>query len=98
MDILQTLVFYSNDDKFTKTVCAMQLITDNFNNEISKGFWITFSNDFKERQLNFLKNISETFDINIFEVDNIDSISNIRENINKKYTKKVDKTKKEYQK
>ena len=98
MDILQTLVVYSDDDKFTKTVCAMQLITDNFNNEISKGFGITFSNDFKEKQLHFLKNISETFDIEIFEVDNVDSISNTKETIKNNYSKKVDKTKKEYQK
>ena len=55
MDTLQTLVVYSNDDKFTKTICAMQLITDNFNDEISKDFGVTFSNDFKERQLNFLR-------------------------------------------
>ena len=98
MDTLQTLVVYSNDDKFTKTICAMQLITDNFNDEISKDFGVTFSNDFKERQLNFLRNISSSFDVNIIEVDNIDSLSNTKENIHKQYTKKVDKTKKEYQK
>ena len=34
----------------------------------------------------------------IIEVDNIDSLSNTKENIHKQYTKKVDKTKKEYQK
>ena len=62
MENLQTLVVYSNDDKFTKTICAMQLITDNFNDEISKDFGVTFSNDFKERQLNFLRNISSSFE------------------------------------
>lgn len=98
IDNLQTLVVYSDDDKFTKTICAMQLIIDNFNNEISKDFGITLSNDFRERQLNFLRNISSSFDVNVIEVDNVDSISNIKENIEKKYTNKVDKTKKEYQK
>ena len=93
---LQTLVVYSNDDKFTKTICAMQLITDNFNNEISKDFGATFSNDFKERQLNFIRNISSSFDVNIIEVDNIDSIS--KGTIKKEYSKNVEKTKKEYQK
>ena len=93
---LQTLVVYSNDDKFTKTICAMQLITDKFNNEISKDFGATFSNDFKERQLNFIRNISSSFDVNIIEVDNIDSIS--KGTIKKEYSKNVEKTKKEYQK
>ena len=96
MENLQTLVVYSKDDKFTKTICAMQLITDNLNNEISKDIGVTFSNDFRERQLNFLRNISSSFDINIIEVDSVDSIS--KETIKKEYSKSVEKTKKEYQK
>ena len=98
MDILQTLVVYSNDDKFTKTVCAMQLITDNFNNEILKDFGTTLSNDFRERQLNFIRNISSSFDVNIIEVDSVDSISNAKETIKNNYSKQVERTKKDYQK
>ena len=98
MDILQTLVVYSNDDKFTKTVCAMQLITDNFNNEILKDFGTTLSNDFRERQLNFLRNISSSFDVNIIEVNSVDSISNAKETIKNNYSKQIERTKKEYQK
>ncbi len=98
MDVLQTLMFYSNDEKFTRTICAMQIVTDNFNNEILKDFGVTFSNNFKEKQLHFLKNISETFDIEIFEVDNIDSFSNAKETINNNYSKQIERTKKEYQK
>lgn len=43
MDTLKTLVVYSNDDKFTNTLCAMQIVTDNLNNEFDKELGTTFS-------------------------------------------------------
>lgn len=98
MDILQTLVVYSDDDKFTRNVCAMQLITDNFNKEIMRDLGVTFSPDFRESQLNFLRNISNSFDININEIDNVSSIPENKEKIKNDYTKKVNYTKKEYAK
>ena len=98
MDTLQTLVVYSDDKQFTNTVCAMQVITDNFNNEVLKDFGKTFSNDFRERQLDFLRNTSSTFDIALIEVDNVDSMSNSKELVNREYRKKVRNTKEEYKK
>ncbi len=98
MNTLQTLVVYSDDKHFTNTICAMQIITDNFNNEISKEFGKTFSNDFRDRQLSFLRNTSSAFDINIIEVDKIDSISNSKETISREYNSKVNKTKEFYKK
>lgn len=95
---LKNLVVYSDDEHFTNTICAMQIITDNFNEEISKDFGRTFSNDFKERQLNFLRNISSSFDINIIEVDNVSSVSNSKEIINREYENKVYQTKEKYKK
>ena len=98
MENLQTLVVYSDDKVFTNKVCAMQVIIDNFNNEVSKEFGATFSNDFRERQLNFLRNISSSFDMKIVENDNISSIPNSKDKINKEYRNKVYKTKEEYKK
>lgn len=96
IDTLQTLVVYSNDDKFTNTVCAMQLVTDNLNNEFSKELGTTFTSEFKERQLDFLRNISSSFDVNIKEINNVPSIDDSKKEIEKEYKKKVNKTKKEY--
>ena len=98
MDALQTLVVYSDDHTFTKNICAMQLITDNFNKEIMRDLGATFSTNFRESQLNFLRNISTSFDIKVNEVDNVDSISENKEKIKKEYAKKVNYTKKEYAK
>lgn len=98
MDILQTLVIYSEDKEFTNTICAMQLITDNFNNEImTSGLGTTFSTEFRERQLNFLRNISKSFDIVLKDVENVPSLPNTKSTIQKEYKKKVSETKKEYQ-
>lgn len=80
MDTLQTLVVYSDDDKFTKTVCAMQLVTNNLNDEFSKELGNTFSNEFKERQLDFLRNISSSFDVELKDISNIPSIDESKEN------------------
>ncbi len=98
MEDLKTLVVYSDDDKFTNTICAMQIITNNFNNEILKTFGRTFSSDFRERQLSFLMNTAASFDINIVEVDGIDSTSNSKELIDREYKNKVYKTKEKYKK
>lgn len=80
MDTLQTLVVYRDDDKFTKTVCAMQLVTNNLNDEFSKELGNTFSNEFKERQLDFLRNISSSFDVELKDISNIPSIDESKEN------------------
>ncbi|MDB8803177.1 ArdC-like ssDNA-binding domain-containing protein [Romboutsia sp. 1001216sp1] len=98
MDTLQTLVVYSDDDKFTKTVCAMQLVTDNLNDEFRKGLGTTFSNEFRDRQLDFLRNISSSFDVELKDISNIPSIAESKKEIEKEYKKKVNNTKKEYKK
>ena len=76
MNTLQTLVVYSDDDKFTKTICAMQLVTDNLNEEYRKELGTTFSTEFRERQLDFLRNISSAFDLELSDKENIPSIDN----------------------
>lgn len=96
MDTLQTLVVYSDDDKFTKTVCAMQLVTNNLNDEFGKELGNTFSNEFKERQLDFLRNISSSFDVELTDINNVPSIDESKKEIEKEYKKKVNKTKNEY--
>ncbi|WP_343101981.1 ArdC-like ssDNA-binding domain-containing protein, partial [Romboutsia sp. MSSM.1001216sp_RTP31141st1_G3_RTP31141_220114] len=63
-----------------------------------KDFGRTFSNDFKERQLDFLRNTSSAFDIELVEVDNVDSMSNSKELVDRAYRKKVKNTKEEYKK
>lgn len=98
MDTLQTLVVYSDDDKFTKTVCAMQLVTDNLNDEFRKDLGTTFSNEFRDRQLDFLRNISSSFDVELKDISNIPSIVESKKEIEKEYKKKVNNTKKEYKK
>ena len=98
MDILQTLVVYSDDDKFTKTVCAMQLVTDNLNDEFRKELGNTFSTEFRDRQLDFLRNISSSFDVELKDISNIPSIAESKKEIEKEYKKKVNNTKKEYKK
>lgn len=98
MDTLQTLVVYSQDEKFTKTVCAMQLVSNNLNDEVMKDLGRTFSSEFRENQLDFLRNISTSFDIELKDIDNIPSISDNKETIEKEYKKKVSETKKEYKK
>ena len=98
MNTLQTLVVYSDDDKFTKTICAMQLVTDNLNEEYRKELGTTFSTEFRERQLDFLRNISSAFDLELSDKENIPSIDNSKEEIKKEYKKKVSETKKEYKK
>lgn len=98
MNTLQTLVVYSDDDKFTKTICAMQLVTDNLNEEYGKELGTTFSNEFRERQLDFLRNISSAFDLELSDTENIPSIDNSKEEVKKEYKKKVSETKKEYKK
>lgn len=96
MDTLQTLVVYSDDDKFTNTVCAMQLVTDNLNDEFGKDLGTTFTSEFKERQLDFLRNISKSFDVELQDINNVPSIDNSKKEIEKEYKKKVNKTKNEY--
>ncbi|MEF9991282.1 MAG: LPD25 domain-containing protein [Peptostreptococcaceae bacterium] len=98
MDTLQTLVVYSEDDKFTKTVCAMQLVNDNLNTEYMKELGTTFSNEFRESQLDFLRNISSSFDVELKDISNIPSIAENKKEIEKEYKKKVNETKKEYKK
>ena len=98
IDTLQTLVVYSDDDKFTKTVCAMQLVTDNLNDEFKKDLGTTFSNEFRNRQLDFLRNISSSFDVELKDISNIPSIAKSKKEIEKEYKKKVNNTKKEYKK
>ncbi|MGL5750315.1 MAG: ImmA/IrrE family metallo-endopeptidase, partial [Paraclostridium sp.] len=97
LDILQTLVIYSDDKEFTNTICAMQIIADNFDNEISKYLGTTFSNDFRERQLSFLRNISTSFDIKLNDIEEVPSVPTTKSSIEKEYKNKVSKTKKEYQ-
>lgn len=65
MNTLQTLVLYSDDNDFVKNVCLMQIITDKFNDEIMKELGTTFSKNFRKNQLLFLKNISNTFNLNL---------------------------------
>lgn len=98
MEDLQVLVVYSDEKKFNNTICAMQLITDNFNKEIMKDFGRTFSYDFREKQLDFLRNISNSFDIVVKDTESISSLPDIKEKIKKEYKKKTNDTKKEYQK
>lgn len=99
MSELQTLVVYSEDKSFVNTVCAMQIITNNFNDEIMKEFGKSFSKDFKEHQLNFLRNTSNTFDILVNDVENIPSSKEeYQEEKSKEFNKKVKETKKEYEK
>lgn len=98
MDTLQTLVVYSDDSNFTNSICAMQLVTNNLNTEFHKDLGTTFSNDFKERQLDFLRNVSTAFDINLKDVNNIPSLDETKSKIKKEYKKKVNATKKEYKK
>lgn len=98
MEDLKTLVIYSDDKKFDNTVCAMQLITNNFNKEIIKNFGRTFSSDFREKQLNFLQNLSNSFDIVVKETDSVPSLPNNKEKTKKEYKKKTNDTKKEHEK
>lgn len=95
MQDLQTLVVYSNDESFTKKVCAMQILNDNFNEEIERSS-DKFSQEFKDTQLNFLQNISDAFNININEVENVDSM--VKNDLNNEYKEKVENTKEEYKK
>lgn len=94
MDTLQTLVVYSNDENFTKTVCAVQIITNNLNNEISKELGHILSSEFRENQLDFLRNISKAFEIQINEVENVPSVKS--NDLKKEYKNKIDKTREEY--
>ena len=96
---LETLAIYTNDKTFTNTVCAMQVIANNFNDEIMKEFGKPFSKEFKEKQLNFLRNTSSTFDIAVDDVANIpSSTEEFKEEKARKYNKKMKETKKEYEK
>ena len=96
---LETLAIYTNDKTFTNTVCAMQVIANNFNDEIMKEFGKPFSKEFKEKQLNFLRNTSSTFDIAVDDVANIQSSTEeFKEEKARKYNKKMKETKKEYEK
>lgn len=96
---LETLAIYTNDKTFTNTVCAMQVIANNFNDEIMKEFGKPFSKEFKEKQLNFLRNTSSTFDIAVDDVTNIpSSTEEFKEEKARKYNKKMKETKKEYEK
>ena len=96
---LETLAIYTNDKTFTNTVCAMQVIANNFNEEIMKEFGKPFSKEFKEKQLNFLRNTSSTFDIAVNDVANIpSSTEEFKEEKTRKYNKKMKETKKEYEK
>lgn len=98
MNTLQVLVVYSSDEKFIKTVSAMQLVANNLNNEISKKLGGNLSNEFREKQLDFLRNISTSFDIELKDTDNISSISDNKSKIEKEYKNKVSETKKDYKK
>ena len=96
---LETLAIYTNDKTFTNTVCAMQVIANNFNEEIMKEFGKPFSKEFKEKQLNFLRNTSSTFNIAVNDVANIpSSTEEFKEEKTRKYNKKMKETKKEYEK
>ena len=98
MQDLEVLVVYSDEKKFNNTVCAMQLVTDNFNKEIMKDFGRTFSYGFRESQLDFLRNISKSFDIIVKDTDNVSSLPNNKDKIKKEYKKKTNDTKKEHEK
>ncbi|SCJ53518.1 Uncharacterised protein [uncultured Clostridium sp.] len=63
---LQILILFSEDKQFIKKVCAIQLITNNINNEISKeDFNGTLSKNFRNNQIYCLRNLAKTFDIKI---------------------------------
>ncbi|QEZ70810.1 hypothetical protein D4A35_17890 (plasmid) [Paraclostridium bifermentans] len=63
---LQTLILFSEDNQFIKKVCAIQLITNNINNEISKKeFRGSLSKNFRINQIYCLKNLAQTFNIKI---------------------------------
>ena len=61
---LQTLILFSEDNQFIKKVCAIQLIANNINNEVSKEeFNGVLSKEFRINQIHCLKNLAKTFNI-----------------------------------
>lgn len=61
---LQTLILFSEDNQFIKKVCAIQVIANNINNEVSKDqFNGALSKEFRINQIHCLKNLAKTFNI-----------------------------------
>lgn len=97
MDSLQNLTLYSDEKSFIETVCAMQIVTNNFNEELKLGE--KFSTEFRERQFSFLNNISEKFNIEYENSKKIPvSIEDEKKKLKKEFDKKLEETKKEYNK
>lgn len=61
---LQILILFSEDTQFIKKVCAIQLIANSINNEISKKeFNGTLSKNFRINQVYRFKKLAKNFNI-----------------------------------